>query len=436
MTTTENSAVEVRRSFSFRFVAAGAGLLCTFLMTIVAYRALDVRQAAVFFAILAALSIGPMVGRLGLGPNVIRLLPTATTRAEARSIASVHLRATLVLSLITAPFIGLVATWAMHGQPQYWPVLILTVVVVIIESMRLTLSDIFAAHGRVGMAVLTTHHVRSTLVLPAVTLLVFVFDKPSLTVVLAVYTVVAAVQLVVSLVAGRDEVSMVGPGSLRTLRDPIRHGAKLFVLDLSAFVCLPGTVWLANFVFAPHDAATYSAAATLALQVTIIESLASLAVTPVVAREWVAGNRERVVSVLAAVATLGTLVTLLIVAFLAVLGETVVSWAYGPSMSGAGVMLLILAAGGIAKTALGGNITMLIISDNIDRAAVSALVVLAIAVPAGIAAAIIGGPMALAIVSALAVTFTAIVQWLSARRVLEDTPRPGFALRSSFATFR
>ena len=139
---------------------------------------------------------------------------------------------------------------------------------------------------------------------------------------------------------------------------------------------------------------------------------------------------------LAAVATLGTLVTLLIVAFLAVLGETVVSWAYGPSMSGAGVMLLILAAGGIAKTALGGNITMLIISDNIDRAAVSALVVLAIAVPAGIAAAIIGGPMALAIVSALAVTFTAIVQWLSARRVLEDTPRPGFALRSSFATFR
>ncbi|NKY92186.1 MULTISPECIES: lipopolysaccharide biosynthesis protein [Gordonia] len=324
----------------------------------------------------------------------------------------------------------------MRGERQYWPVLILTVVVVIVESMRLTLSDIFAAHGRVGMAVLTTHHVRSTIVLPAVALLLFAFDKSSLTEVLAVYTAVAVMQLAAALIVGRAQVSLISEGQLRTLRDPIRNGAKLFVLDLSAFVCLPATIWLANFVFTPHDAATYAAAATLALQVTILESLASLAVTPVVAREWVAGNRERVVSVLAAVATLGTLVTLLIIAVLAVLGETMVSWAYGPSMSAAGPLLLVLAAGGIAKTALGGNITMLVISDNIDRAAWAAFAVLVCAVPAGILAAVEGGPMALAIVSACAVTLTAVVQWLSARRVLEGTPRPSFAVRSSLSTFR
>ncbi|SKX55822.1 polysaccharide biosynthesis protein [Mycobacteroides abscessus subsp. abscessus] len=436
VTAAEKPTTEVRRSFSLRFVAAGAGLLCTFLMTIVAYRALDARQAAVFFAILAALSIGPMVGRLGLGPNVIRLLPAAKTADEAKQIASDHLRATAVLSLITAPFIGLIATWPLRGDSQYWPVLLLTVAVVVVESMRLTLSDIFAAHGRVGMAVLTTHHIRSTIVLPAVALLLFAFDKSSLTEVLGVYTAVATIQLAIALTVGRAEVSLTTRGQLRALRDPIRHGAKLFVLDLSAFVCLPATIWLANFAFAPHDAAIYAAAATLALQVTILESLASLAVTPAVAREWVLGNRERVVSILAAVATLGSLVTLVIVAFLAILGETVVSWAYGPSMAAAGPLLLVLAAGGIAKTALGGNITMLVISDNIDRAAWSAFAVLVVAVPAGIAAAFAGGPMALAIVSACAVTLTAVVQWLSARSVLDDTPRPSLDVRASLATFR
>ena len=121
---------------------------------------------------------------------------------------------------------------------------------------------------------------------------------------------------------------------------------------------------------------------------------------------------------------------------LAILGETVVSWAYGPSMAAAGPLLLVLAAGGIAKTALGGNITMLVISDNINRAAWSAFAVLVVAVPAGIAAAFAGGPMALAIVSACAVTLTAVVQWLSARSVLDDTPRPSLDVRASLATFR
>ena len=169
-----------------------------------------------------------------------------------------------MLSLITAPFIGLIATWPLRGDSQYWPVLLLTVAVVVVESMRLTLSDIFAAHGRVGMAVLTTHHIRSTIVLPAVALLLFAFDKSSLTEVLGVYTAVATIQLAIALTVGRAEVSLTTRGHLRALRDPIRHGAKLFVLDLSAFVCLPATIWLANFAFAPHDAAIYAAAATLA----------------------------------------------------------------------------------------------------------------------------------------------------------------------------
>jgi len=69
MTTKESPHVEIRRSFGWRMVAAALGMASAFLLTVIIVRTLDTREAATFFAIVAALSIGPMVGRLGLGPN-------------------------------------------------------------------------------------------------------------------------------------------------------------------------------------------------------------------------------------------------------------------------------------------------------------------------------------------------------------------------------
>jgi len=73
---TAEPTAELRRSFGLRTAAATAGLLSTFLLTVVGVRTLDPGDAAVLLSVLAALSIGPLLGRLGLGPNLIRLLPT------------------------------------------------------------------------------------------------------------------------------------------------------------------------------------------------------------------------------------------------------------------------------------------------------------------------------------------------------------------------
>ncbi|KUI31254.1 teichoic acid transporter [Mycobacterium sp. IS-1496] len=426
----------MRRSFGWRTAAAGAGLLSTLLLTIVVYRTLDARDAAVFFAILVALSIGPLVGRLGLGPNVIRLVAAEPSRLGRRAIASSHLSATGALSVISAPVIAVLATWALRGSEHYLPVVFLTTAGIVAESLRLTLSDIFAATGRVGASVATTHHIRSMLVLPVVGAIALTVSDPTLLEVMVTYTVVSCLQLAVALVSARRDIAVRVAGSAATIRQALSAGARLFTLDLAAFLCLPGTVWLANVVFAPQTAALYSAAATLALQVTVVESLAALAVTPAAAGLWAAGERDQVVRVLSAVATLSTAVTVAAVGVLAVVGAPLLDVAYGPTMRGAAVLLVIMAAGGIAKTAFGVNITLLIISGHIAEAARTALLVLAASVPVAVTAGVAGGPVWLAAASGAATTAVAVTQWWSARRAVGAGPRAGWRIGPAWQSIR
>jgi O-antigen/teichoic acid export membrane protein len=422
--TTSNTTREVRRSFGWRTGAAVAGLLSTFLLTVVAVRTLPPAEAAVLLAILAALSIGPLLGRLGLGPNVIRLLPAETDPTRRRAVAAVHLRATALLSASTAPVVAVIATIGLlPPDGRYLPVVALTVVLIVVESVRLTLSDVFAALGRVRASVATTHHVRSALALPLVCLAVLLAERPTLTGILAVYFGVAAVQVAVALLAARADVALRGPGSVGGLRQVMGSGALLVTLDLAAFLVLPGTIWLASAVFEPRAAAQYSTAAALAQQVTVLESLAALAVMPAAARLWAAGRRAEVVRVLSAVATLGTLVTVVVVLLIAVLGGPALRLAYGPDLAGAHLLLVILAAGGIGKTAFGVNVSLLIVSGELRPAARTAGTVLAVAVPAGIVAALTVGPVGLAAVSAVATVASGLAQWRTARRVVPAPPR-------------
>lgn len=437
MTATVGAATsEMRRSFRWRTSAAAAGLLSTLLLTVVVYRMLDARDAAVFFAILAALSIGPLVGRLGLGPNVIRLVAAEPSRSRRRAIASSHVNATGALSVVSAPVVAMLATWALHGSAHYLPVVLLTTAAIIAESMRLTLSDVFAASGRVRASVATTHHIRSAVVLPVVGVIGLTVSEPTLLEVMTAYTAVSGLQLGVALAVARRDVSFRAGGSIAALREALSAGARLFTLDLAAFLCLPGTVWLANVVFAPQTAALYSAAATLALQVTVVESLAALAVTPAAARLWAAGERDQVVRVLSAVATLSTAVTVVALGVLTVFGAELLGFAYGPSMREAAALLVTMAAGGIAKTAFGVNVTLLIISGHITAAARTASIVLAVSIPVAVAAGAAGGPVWLATASALSMTAVSVAQWWCTRRVIGVAARAGWHLRTSWQSIR
>lgn len=423
MNTDSSAKLELRRSFLWRFVAAAGGMASTLLLTVVAVRTLDSHEAATFFAVLAALSFGSKIGCLGMGPNVIRLVASEADPIASRRIAGTHLQAAFLLSCLSAPVIAFIGCNGLLGDSVFLPAFGITTAIIVIESTRLMISDIFTGAGRVKASVATMHYVRSLVVLPFVALAVFVLDDPSLLALLATYLAVAAVQFVIAVVhVNRDALIFGSTGGIATLRKAVKDGSKLFSLDLSEFMILQGTIWLATAVFPPAVATQYAAAVTLAMQVVVLESLSGLAVAAPTARLWAAGKKDEVVRMLSNAATLSAAVVVLVVALLAVLGEFVVEIAYGPELKPAATMLLILAAGGIVQASFKRSITMLVVSGEITAAARTATSLMLLALPCAVAAAVYGGPIALAVVASCSVAVMDIGLWATARKVLGRAP--------------
>jgi O-antigen/teichoic acid export membrane protein len=400
-----------------------------FLLSIIVVRALDVHDAATYFAILAAISIGPLIGRLGMGSNVIRLMPAESDIEARRKIAGTHLQATFLLSCLSAPLIALVSCNGLLGHSDFLPTFVMTTLVVVIESTRLMLSDIFAAAGRVRAAVATMHYVRSLLTLPLVALVVFAVSRPSLVAVLAAYLAAAAMQFALTVVHARNDVAIFGfSAGISTLRKAIGQGVQLFSLEFSEFMMMQGTIWLATAALSSVAATQYAVAVNLAMQVTVLLRLSSVAAEPPAARLWAAGKKEQVVRMLSNAATLNTFIVIIVVGLLMVLGPFVVEIAYGASMRPAGTMLVVLAASGIFQACFTASIVMLIVTGHIGATARTAVLVLSVAVPCAVAAAWLSGPIALAVVTSVSISAMSTCQWLTARKSLGSAPRAHYRL--------
>lgn len=418
------------------FAAAG-GMVAALLLTVITVRELDPQEAASFFAILAGLAIGPLVGRLGLGPNVIRLVAAESDLENRRQIAGSHLWSTFLLSCLSAPVIALVACNGLIGHANFLPALVMTTLLIAIESTRLMISDIFAAAGRVGASVATMHYVRSLLTLLFVTILLLAHSVVSLIAILGTYLVAAFLQFVAALVHARHEIAIFEfSGGIATMRTTIGQGTQLFSLEFCEFMLMQGTIWLATAAFSSVAATQYAVAVTLGMQVTVLEALISLAITPPAARLWAAGQREQVVRMLSNAATLTTAVILVVVAFLAVLGPFALQVAYGAEIRPAALMLLILASGGVVGAIFTVNITILIVSGNIAATARTALIVLSVTLPCAVAAAWLGHPLVLAIVTSLGVITMAVGQWRTAKKTLGVGPRAHLNVRRAFRELR
>ncbi len=430
-TTDGGTTTEFRTSLVLRATAAAGGLLATLLTTVVAVRGLDDADAAVFLAVLAGLMLGPMFGKLGLGQNVIRTVGGQDPESRRHTV-SAHLRAALLLSVVSSPLVAFVSTIGLLGRPEQLAAVLLAAVMLVAESLRLLFSDVFAAVGDVRGSVASTHHVRTVVVLPALVAVVLLVPHPTLVEMLGVYAAVALVLLVVTVWRGRHLLVAPRRGGSGSLFATVATGLVLFALDGSFFVVGRGDVWLSSALFAPFDAARYGTVSMLAFQVTVLQGLASLAITPMAARMWAAGRRDEVVRLLAATATLATAATTAVVLVLAVAGGPLLGIAYGADFEASLPLLLILAVGGIGQAALGFSVPLLLISGLIKRAVIACAIALAVAVPATIAAAWWFGPLGLAIASGVSAIALPAAQTIAAY----GRPLPSWDLRAAVAVLR
>ena len=422
-------AAEVRRSFGLRMAVAVLGLLATFLTSVLAVRTLDGRSATGFLAVLGALMLGPMIGRLGLGQSAIRAVAAALSPAESADAVVAHLRAVAALSLVSAPLVAWLATAVV--QHDRGLVVLLVAVLIVAETLRLTISDVHAALGKIRRSVAATHHSRSIVALLGLLVVVAATGgHPSLVALLAVYTGVSVAMLAVAAVGLPLRSRLRGDGRWAAMLAAVTAGAQLFTVELGAFLTGRGDVWLAGALFSADDALHYSTASTLAMQVTVLEGLANIALAPVAARLWAQGERARLLRLLTASATVSTAVTAVIIAGTWLLAPEVLG-IYGEGLGGAAVYLGLLATGGLAMAVCGSCAVLLVVSGSGRTAARAVGVAMAVAVPAAVLAAEFGGPLALAIASACATVLLFGSYAVACRTAFGSAPLPGRHLTRS-----
>ncbi|MCZ2825563.1 MULTISPECIES: lipopolysaccharide biosynthesis protein [unclassified Modestobacter] len=420
---------EVRRSFGLRMVVAVLGLLATFLTSVLAVRTLDARAATGFLAVLGALMLGPMVGRLGLGQHAIRAIAAAASPAEVAAQVLAHLRAVALLSVVTAPAVAWVATAVVRDDRAL--VVALVAALIVLETLRLTISDVYAAVGRIRWSVAATHHSRSVLALLAMVVVVLVQGgRTTLVALLTVYAATSLVLLAVMLLRLPLRARVRGARWWSPMAAAVAGGAWLFTVELGAFLVGRGDVWLAGWAFPGEQALLYSTASVLAMQVTVLEGLANIAITPVAARLEAQGRRDRVLALLSAAATVSSAVTVVLVAAAWLLAPQVLTL-YGPGLDDAAPYLSVLATGGLGMAVFGSCAVLLVVTGHGRAAARAVGVALLVVLPAAVLAAQLGGPLALALVSAAATVVLFGSYAVVCRRAFGTAPLPGLQLRHS-----
>lgn len=427
---------ELKRSYLLRFMTAGLGLLGTFSVTVLVVRVLPPREASTYFGVLAALFLGPMIGRLGLGQSAIRELSDDHHEHRGSRVASRSIWATAGLSVVTAPFVAWLATVGLAGRPERGAVVGLVALMIVLEAIRLTVSDVFSGLGQVRWSVATTHHVRSAAVVTLFAAFLLIDDRPSLVTLLVLHSLVALTLLVAGLWRLSTYTRLGAPQGLAALLTSARVGVVLSAVDLASFLIGRGDVWLASFAFSPLDATRYSTASVLAYQITVPVGLASIALAPSIARLWKRQELLLLRRLLDAVATLSAAVTGLIVLVLWLTAGPLLALLYGEQLRPAALFLDLLATGSLAIAALGASPVLLIMTGHARPAAVAALVSALLAVAAGFGAVTVGGPLALAVVSALASPALFVGQWLCARRYLGFAPTPSLNIARALAELR
>ncbi len=397
---------EFGRSFSWRLVLAPLGTAATFGLTGIATRTMEPADVTILYAVLAALMIGPILGRFGLNQWAVRDLAAMRTSQDPATVAGLARRfaATAVLpAVLTAPLVAGIAIIASAQNRSVGALVILTSIVLAAESWRLTASDTLIGLGFTGWSAALAHQVRAI----AVTVLIVVYLLTSS----AGLDIVRLLQ-VMSVVG----VALVAVGLYRIWRIPSRSdpdlsvdvwaaariGLPFLLVDLVVVIVARGDVWLAASVFDADQAALYGTASVLAAQIGLPIGLASIALAPVIA-----GNvaRGRVDQIERSIRTLATAILYIVApaTVIAVLfGRRLLELGYGSPYGDAHPYLLILLVGNLALALLGAAPVVLLMAHCHRHAMNVCVTWLAIVVPVVIGAAVMAGPVGLAIASALA----------------------------------
>jgi O-antigen/teichoic acid export membrane protein len=348
-------------AFGGRVGGAATGVLTNALLA----RMLSPTEFGAYFLVLSIISLGAVVGSLGLPKTVVRFVAEnmaldqfGRTRRVIYTVLGIGVLGTLGVSLAYLLVVGdLVGRYLFHspllvavtGLTAGW-LAISVVQEITAETFRgfhdirwATLLGGFATGGKSGGLVMRL------IMLGCVVLLWFKSGETDLVTVMLVSIGAGSVGVLLSLWLLHGRISALSPGDAEdpdiSAREVLSVSFPMLIIALTAFVLQSADIWIIGALRSQQEVAVYAAAARLVTFIAMPLLVINLVLPPVIAEMYAQGKTVRLERTLRTFSTIAGVPSMVFLIGFMLLGGPILGLVYGGYYtSGAGILVLLSAA--------------------------------------------------------------------------------------------
>lgn len=406
-------------------------------------RLLSPRDFGAYFLAFSLVSVGALLGTLGLNQAIVRLVAESVglnQHARARRIVR------MVFGLCGLGALGVGGAYLLLGHligdllfqaPALTAVTGLVAGWMVIMTFQLLLAETFRSFSDIRLATLFGGLTTWLLFTGCLVPLWFVKDRITLTTAVLLAMVSGLVSVVLAGWLLRRKVVALptadAEGHIR-LAEVLRVAWPMLVTNLTMFALLQADLWIIGAFRPQAEVAVYGAAAKLVILVAMPLQIVNAIVPPLIAEMHAQGKRRELERTLRLAATLAGIPAFLMLAVFVFFGEPILGIVYGDYYGVAWLVLALLSVGQLIDVWVGAAGPLLMMTGH---QLVAMTITLASSIlTVGVGVAVVGqyGAAGVAAATAAALTLQQILLWLGAKVTTGVWTHVGFSSLENIKT--
>jgi O-antigen/teichoic acid export membrane protein len=347
-----------------KIAAATIGIITNGVLT----RLLTKQEFGVYLLAFSIISVGAVIGSLGLPKTVLRFVAENMTlgqpgraRRAIYTALGLGVLGALCISLAYLFIVGdLVSRYLFHSSALV-AVIGLTAGWIAISTMQEIMAETFRGFHDIRMATLfgglatggkSAGLIMRVMLLACLVLLMATVGHTDLrTVMLASIGAGAASSLLAALFLHKRISSLGAQGVENPISagDELRDAFPILIISLTSFILLSAAdLWILAYFRSDADVAVYGAAARLVALIAMPLLLTNLVLPPIIAEMYAQGRTAELEGTLRSFSTLSGVPSLLVLIVFMLLGGPILGVVYGSGYQSAAMVLVLLSAGKLA----------------------------------------------------------------------------------------
>jgi O-antigen/teichoic acid export membrane protein len=399
--------------------------------TVLLARLLSPRDMGVYFLAFSLVTVGSMMGTVGVGQAGVRFVAQSIGLKQYGQIrrvvgmvvvvgvlgsSGVGLAYLLLGSALGREFFGAPALVAATGLVAGW---------IMVTSLQYLLADAFRGFHDIrltfvfGGSVSGGGFLAGTMVIVGLSLALFLRGQATLSFVVAIATVSGLTSALLAGWALRRKITSLPqddphhqPVALGVL---LRVAGPLLLTQLTVAALAQWDIWILGAFRSQEELAVYGAAARVVLLVAMPLQMTNVVVEPLIAEMYAQGRKQALQRAARTAGTLAGIPALLVVAGLILLGGPLLGLFYGEPYREGATILAILSLGQLVKVWTGPCQATLGMSGHQSILMIITVVFAAITIVAGLAVVTRYGATGVAVTAAGGVALQNLSAWLVAR---------------------